>query len=504
MRTLAVLLAVRVALALAQLRAWGWLPIEEGAGADRLLLIREWAADPTFLIRGAEFLPYPFWAHGLAVMALPGRVIEISAAVNLAASCAVLALTWVLARDLFDDARVAALAAALVLGQKAYLDSGLLAGVFNAPMLACALGGCVLWLKDLRARDARATLGAAACFGLAGAIRFEGWFFSAVFSGFMLLEARRRDARARAAGALALTWVLPALWIAALGLARGEAFDFIDVHAQTPLYADAWPNVRAYLVEQFYTSGHTVAALWAFAALGAVKAWDGPRERRLFLAFPAGFALLFTVASATVRTNPYVYHTWPTTHLMIPFAAAGLLGLFPPRRRLRGAVLAALAAALPLTYGWSAHPAPLREPDQELARALRRLDLGAERRMLLELRKGGPLEDSKIWSTLALRLFVPRDAVVLDRLQVYLGRAHTWMLDDAANPSLLALPRAELEAALEARGVHLIVAHSGTAMTALGPAWFRVQGPGEYLLFVRGSDLPLINALKTALEQAKL
>lgn len=497
-RFLAALIVVRLAAAWIQAREWDWIVFECGAGTDRLALIRDWAARSTFLIRGSEFLPLGFWICGAVTSLAPRALLAVSTVFNLAASCAVLVLIHRITFALFRGVGAARAAAVLVLVHKPFLDTGVIGGTFDAPLHAAVLAGCLFWIRwELLRGKARDLALAAASFSLACGFRFEGWFFTAAFSALVLLGRKRLKERLLAAAG---AWWFVAVWLIAVAAARGSALDFAEVQTQSAMIPDPWKNLAAYIELQLWNANRTMPILllllcWALLLPGARR----PAVRR-FLLFPGAFVAGFTAACFLVGSNPYGYHTWPGALLLFPFAGYALWHAAPTGQRGPSVAALCLMFAIPLKFSWYAHPSPMHPADVRLGRLVKRLvrdgSLGPEGRVLLELRRRDLGRDTRIWSSLAVRLFAPAGRVVFDRAPAYRGPPAAMAIITRKNPSAFERPNEDIRDLLRDRRVRLTVVHEPYAVERLEGFLKPAGGLDDYRFFIHPGDEHLFETLR--------
>ena len=315
--------------------------------ADRWLQAIDKGFDlPTWLNLGMPQLPFPDYLFGLA-LALYRDVYITPKVMNLFLSSIAVVIAYLLGRELFG--RSAGLFAAILCAFQPWIIWLGLSGMTSEfpSVIMITLFGLFLF-RWLETNQTASLLAAAGCLFVAGGIRFENWFFSVVFSLFLvyrfLLDARMGRVTGQAAtvtvSALTIANAFPILYMAAsyyvlgdlIPGMRGWGYDFF------------WPQIMH--TDSFkYAAGAPIAkinmallALNAFpleiaAAVGGIALFlksNGRKSPRVYLLIIVTTFLLFAAAfkgRLPVHSNgerillPYIV-------LLLPYAGFLLVRLF--------------------------------------------------------------------------------------------------------------------------------------------------------------------------------
>jgi hypothetical protein len=187
----------------------------------RVVIAEQFAHAPSLDPSGTSWLPFPFWAHGAAMLAF-GRSLGVALTASWLLGLASVLVAYFALR-VADIGRTASwIAAALVATTpwNAWLGVASVPEAWTAALVF--FGAMTLVTRKWR-------IAGAACLLAASLSRYEAWPVCAVFAGACLLDAARAPAeeRGRLGGALALAVVGPCAWMAWNAHAHGSALHFV-------------------------------------------------------------------------------------------------------------------------------------------------------------------------------------------------------------------------------------------------------------------------------------
>ncbi|HUY99200.1 MAG TPA: hypothetical protein VMU89_02540 [Thermomicrobiaceae bacterium] len=339
-------------------------------GFTRVIHGYEWLRSPHWEV--GVWLPLQFWLIG-ALLAVWRDLYAAPKLLSAVAGLATIGNLYLIARALAGRraAALAALLAAVFPFEVWFSVSGMSEPLFHA-LLSGAVAGFVWWW--VRGRTLPLALGSVALCA-ATAVRYEGWFYAAVWLMLVLVIAGRRGRLGPAVAAVALLPLLfMALWVEQNAVVLGDPLAF--AHQTAAIKAALAPqNATADLLRRLvYFPRATFRASRVLTALeaGAV-AWllyRGWRRWWPYLALVLGQgALLVAVSAGFSNIGPgSERYLLSNVLLLIPVLAAAVDDLWVRRRA--GQVVAGLAVVLlAASFGRDlAHP-PTDYPDTA-ARAL--------------------------------------------------------------------------------------------------------------------------------------
>lgn len=485
----------------------------------RVVMAWRWAQHPTAMLDGI-WLPFGFYLTGAVLKVWPDTLAA-PAYFHVAASSALLAGVFVLARELLDgDDLAGLLAAGLFLFDPMLCKLSLSGGASELDFQLFLVGAAVFWARWRRSRRDADLAWMAALLALAGGTRHEAWCFMAL--PCLELAWRSRASRGRvlfAAALLAAMWLAPALWWRA-HLAKG----LYPLVPAARVSANAWSGI-ATPDGQLWTwpraLGMYFAELWrdspllvGLAALGLLSGAAGREGARLAL-YVAASAALMGLASVLARELPFPLERLivPIRLLLAPLAAGALLlprRLSARRAELAAAAIISVAAALLFcqlraaerTAATLVRSRPGQEDVNRTAIGLARLRRERpEARALWQVQVEAPLDEpNRLWAHNVARYADP--ALVTDREDTVptLRTSAGWKLDDRA-PGLLDLPSERVRENLESLSIGVAIAHTPRAEAKLARIMEPAARVGQYEVFVARGRPDLSDAARRAFGQ---
>jgi hypothetical protein len=300
----------------------------------RILNAWYWSLDPSIAGVFEATIPPPLYrlVMGTALLVWPDPFWAPRAVTFVLGLGALAALCW-LSHELFRNRMMVGLTAVIgaALPARALLALVPLAGILYLVLATTALAATLRWLRTRRTGPA---LAAAALFGLASAVRYEGWFFSAVFGALVLIRWRRGG------GAGGLTWrsvvgiavilaAFPCAWLL-IHQAQHGSLEWIT-GATGPRFElrfgdSFWKVLPRSLPAVFLTQN--LATLDLLGLVSIVLVWRRHRLIRFWLALPAAaLVVLSTLALVSMAVPSHNFWRIPAiwSMLLVPFAAHWLL-----------------------------------------------------------------------------------------------------------------------------------------------------------------------------------
>jgi hypothetical protein len=427
--------------------------------------------------------PLQFWLEALVLQVYP-NLLAVPALINICAATGALACLALLARTLTLDRRftlVALLLAASIPWFVWLSLSGLPEPLFFCGVLLGFLG-VARWRQHGQERWLWL---AAAGLLAAGMVRFDAWGDSVVFTlavaWLCWRSARPRPWRWLAAAAL--PWLFPLFWLGYQYSLHGSPFYFLSVTRNyfLAIYG-AWPTLTERLLWQprdLLMIGGPIVPL-GFA--GVWLARRQPAVGLLALMWLASLGLLIqTTLSYTITNNNPVRLIIIHVVLLTPFAVLALQRLatygWTPSivvLVLTAVLVAGRVAAIP------AYPNALADDVR---------DVGSH---IGELRSQGLLQpgdsilvEVRFWEYLLIQLLSGDPAAaIFDRRPQMVIRDGQRLLDDVANPSLLASPPEQLRAALDQRSIRIVVTYTDRATQNMVPIARETMHSGRFRVYM--------------------
>lgn len=209
-------------------------------------------SDRRYLSRGplVNWLPLHAVLLGSALAIKPDLLLAPRAAV-FAIGLASILVMYRLARELFDDRTVGFVSAVFLAANPAHIwfSSTTLSEI---PYSTLILLGLLYFARCLTSRSSRDMYLSAACLGLAGGFRYEGWVIAAIFSLCLAVRARGEIRRPNgcpwaALGAAFLPWLFPAAWMIFNARVAGHPLSFVST---------------SFAVTKYFPGAGVAAAYW--------------------------------------------------------------------------------------------------------------------------------------------------------------------------------------------------------------------------------------------------
>jgi len=439
------------------------------------------------LIPAPFWPPLHFWIGGLALRLYP-NLLRMPMVVNLLFSLLGVVALYYLAKDLFGSQLVglAAILMATFLPWHLWLSlSGLVEPIFHF-FVILGFFACLRWVK---AGSKGYLLAAALSFLLSGMLRYEGWLFSVPFTILSLIQwglafkSVRRSDHFTLLCAL-IPWLFPLAWCSSLCLQYGNPFMFSWVTRDYYLRAHGLDSLAARLLRHPYDLIEVSPSIFALAWYGVLKVWREQRRIAALLSFLwlSEFAMIIvsSVNGSTTMNNP-IRMVVINAILLTPFAAITLVSLW--RRPLWGKVLAAcLLSAICLMGVKGNNPRPQGLPDDVAQAGMyvnnlwREGILDSNDRIMVEV---------LYWDYVSLRFMTGHpDNVLFDRrLEADIVNGQI-VMDDLANPSILAADTGTLRRYLAKHNVKVVIAHSEIAIGQMAKVVPKAFANGRFVVFL--------------------
>lgn len=315
---------------------------------------------------GSVWLPFPDYLFGLGLMVHRDLFLT-PKIVNLFISGIGVIAAYFLARELFGRT-AGLLTAGLVAFQPWHVWLGISGMTSDLPSLVLVTVFALFMYRWLQTDRRRALLTAAGALAVANGFRHESWFFSAVFSLFLVLVAISRWRQGRLTGqwlivaicALAMINVIPILWTALSHYVAGDwmpHFSWTQWRPQAGVGPETRPDLNS---PGMGSMSIPLLALGAFpfelalsiAGIVLLLRSDKRLSLRLYLVVLAlAFSLFAIVFKGQLAASlVFARYLLPFIALLLPFAGGFLARLLKtPEPRRTAAVVA--AAVMVLTIG---------------------------------------------------------------------------------------------------------------------------------------------------------
>lgn len=308
-----------------------------------------WAGRPS-LFPHAIWLPLDFWTVGAASYALP-TVYGAAIAVNMAFGLAALVVVFLWARRFMGD--VAAGVGCALLAIYPWLVWTSLTPPGEAAYVALVAAAVVFLFQWQRTGRTGALWGVGVALLFANAARHQGWLFSLLVVGYVVVRmVREPELRGRVGGimpALVVPFSVPALYMLWLWGSYGHPLYFR--HGVVGTYARMYEGVGSVLVRLVQPLVLVAVAGLPYAAAGVagiVRLWRGGHPQRglwtwLALGYLGVLSVAMGVGGLESQYAPQRY-ILPVVVLMSPLVGGVVVAAWR-RWRVVGAVLAVVLAA---------------------------------------------------------------------------------------------------------------------------------------------------------------
>lgn len=504
-RILCLIVLLRLLLGAALFNHAGGFFMLTGDDVIRTLDAYAWARD-MHNFRFNMWLPLPLVITGIGLKFFPYFVV-VPAVINSVFTLGTILTVFFLTRRLFENNDVIALGAVML---AAFYDkfiwlslSGLPYPLFHFFIIA----GFFCWAGYLEGR-ARLLPVAAAAFLLSTMVRYEGWMFAGIFSGFVLKDAFARGAisgKRRAAliacGIIALSFV--PLWIFYQGHFHGDALHVLKSSREdlAAFMAHSYSRIGVFKKNLLRYPGEILESGKLVTVLAAVAFFLAVRRKKRAACLAAYFIILEFVAltiSSLFSIGSFAYPRGPVLVnilLLMPLASYGLYSIcrLSGRRRFAvffwGTIMLGLVFNIKSAFIYNLYTGRDAVRSGKLLYNLWNKDiLSAEDKVLLEERIDGRSGRAhKTWECNSIYLYNP-GRIIFDREKNYILKGGDWVLKTDNNPSVFDLPADKFRKYLSANHCRIAVVNSEAVKTRLREFMVSLLQFGEYEFFALPQD----------------
>jgi hypothetical protein len=314
--------------------------------------------------------------------------------------------------------------------------------------------------------------------------RFDGWGHTLIFSLVVFWMAVGRADGPRKPKLLlwaAAPWVFPIFWLAWQYALHGNPFWFGEVTRNYALLLLGNLSASEKFVMQFRNL-LSIAGIGApLGLMGAFMLRSQPGARALFLmwAFSLAFMVITTLNNAITMAAPTRVMAAHAI-LLAPCAAKVFDWLYLRRKTVLALAATATLVAIILLRLSALLPYPNGVAPDTDAIGRHMQEIYAQRG-----KTGKTLIEVAFWDYVIFQAYTgdPSNAALDRAPTLVLTQTGEHTLDDATNPSLFALPPAQLASELRRQSVRLVITNTERAAQALGEIAEQVAQEGRYRIF---------------------